>query len=474
MIRFHWFPAEGPAAGKPAATILMGPGWGGAGDVNKATPGLLGAISIRTLLDHGYNVLTWDPRGFGQSTGNAEVDSPDYEAKDVQQLLSWVATRPEALLDGNGDPRSGMVGGSYGGGIQYVTAAADCRVDAIVPVIAWNSLTSSLFKAGIPKLGWANLLMLGASGAHLDPVIKQGSDMAKASGTFTPDVAAFFAARGPADLVGKIKVPALIIQGTVDGLFTLDEAVRNYQLLAKSGVPLAMLWYCGGHGVCLTNEGDPALVGNAATAWLDRYVKKDGTAAAVPGFQFVDQNGKLHRADAYPSADGTPIAAHGTGTLQLVAEGGSGPATAKPSSGGVVSAAALGITPAKATNAVSVTIDAPATEAVALGAPHVKLSYQGTVAAGERPQRVFAQLVDEATGLVIGNQVTPIPVELDGQAHTVEADLEMIAQVVAPGSKITLQLVATTVTYAPPRLGGSVEFTSIDVSLPVTTATSAA
>ena len=25
---------------------------------------------------------------------------------------------------------------------------------------------------------------------------------------------------------------------------------------AKAGVPTAMLWYCGGHGVCLTNPGD--------------------------------------------------------------------------------------------------------------------------------------------------------------------------------------------------------------------------
>ncbi len=39
-----------------------------------------------------------------------------------------------------GDPRIGMVGASYGGGIQLVAAATDPRIDAIVPTIAWNTL----------------------------------------------------------------------------------------------------------------------------------------------------------------------------------------------------------------------------------------------------------------------------------------------------------------------------------------------
>ena len=80
-----------------------------------------------------------DPRGFGDSTGLAEVDSPAFEAKDVSRLIDWVATRPGVELDAPGDPRMGMVGGSYGGGIQWVTAAQDCRIDAIVPTISWHS-----------------------------------------------------------------------------------------------------------------------------------------------------------------------------------------------------------------------------------------------------------------------------------------------------------------------------------------------
>ena len=279
VIRVHWFPLATAATVDPAPTVLMGPGWGSAGDVNVDAPGLLGALSIKTLRDAGYNVLTWDPRGFGESTGTVEIDSVDFEARDVQQLLDWLATQPEAALDAQGDPRSGMVGASYGGAIQFVTAAIDCRVDAIVPIIAWHSLQSSLAKANTPKIGWANLLTAVASGANLDPIITEASATANASGTFLPGSIAWFADRGPGDLIADINVPTLIIQGTVDTLFTLDEGVSNYEALAVAGVPTAMLWFCGGHGVCLTDPGDTKRVGVAAVGWLDRYVQGDESVA---------------------------------------------------------------------------------------------------------------------------------------------------------------------------------------------------
>jgi ABC-2 type transport system ATP-binding protein len=102
-----------------------------------------------------------------------------------------------------------------------------------------------------------------------------------------------------------------------------------------------------------------------------------------------------------------------------------------------------------------------------VGAPRLQLSYHGTVDRGERPTRVFAQLVDEAAGLTVGNQITPIEVTLDGETHTAEVPLEVVSHALTRSSRLTLQLVATTVAYARPRLGGSVTFESIDVSLPV-------
>ena len=71
---------------------------------------------------------------------------------------------------------------------------------------------------------------------------------------------------------------------------------------------------------------------------------------------------------------------------------------------------------------------------------------------------MFAQLVDDTTGIVLGNQITPIAVTLDGKAHTTTVPLEMVAFTAKPGAHLTLQLVATTVAYAKPRLGGTINF----------------
>ncbi|MDT5014881.1 MAG: type transport system ATP-binding protein, partial [Mycobacterium sp.] len=149
-IYVHFFPAQGDGLGKPAPTILNGPGLGLPGETNPLAvenPLLTNqVIGMGTLLQHGYNVVTWDPRGEWGSGGTLEIDSPDYEAKDMQAIISWVAQQPEAAFDTGSttDPQIGMVGASYGGGIQLVTAAIDCRVDAIAPMIAWHSLTTSL------------------------------------------------------------------------------------------------------------------------------------------------------------------------------------------------------------------------------------------------------------------------------------------------------------------------------------------
>ena len=72
----------------------MGPGWGSAGDTDTSQAGIQGALSIAQLWQGGFNVLTWDPRGFGHSGGAAEVDSPNDEGRDVSAMINWVAQQP--------------------------------------------------------------------------------------------------------------------------------------------------------------------------------------------------------------------------------------------------------------------------------------------------------------------------------------------------------------------------------------------
>ena len=68
---------------------------------------------------------------------------------------------------------------------------------------------------------------------------------------------------------------------------------------------------------------------------------------------------------------------------------------------------------------------------------------------------------------MVGKQITPIPVVLDGATHEVIVPLEVVSHLVRPGTTLTLQLVATTTAYGEPRLGGTVDLSDIAVSLPV-------
>jgi ABC-2 type transport system ATP-binding protein len=129
--------------------LLIGPGWATVGDTSPDA-NLGDRIGTSNLRNDGYNVLTWDPRGFGGSGGVATFDSPAFEGRDVSALIDYVA----AQLGAGGDPRVGMSGSSYGGGIQLVAAAIDQRLDAIVPDLAWHSLLDGVAKDGAFKAGW--------------------------------------------------------------------------------------------------------------------------------------------------------------------------------------------------------------------------------------------------------------------------------------------------------------------------------
>ncbi len=412
-------------------------------------------------------MLTWDPRGFGKSTGSAEVDSPNFEGKDVSSIINWVAKQPGVELDRPGVPRLGMVGESYGGGIQFAAAEQDCRVDAIAPTIAWHSLGTSLDKNQTPKAGWSNVLSEVAASATLDPEIVAADKQMNSSGLINGQATDFFLARGPAQYLSRVTVPTLILQGTVDDLFTLDEGIANYEALKQHGTTVSMAWFCGGHGVCLTNPGSAIEVGPLSLAWMQHYVARDASVKALKGFEFVDQNGTSYAAAGYPLPKATSLQANGSGTLALQSQGGSGPPTVSVNNqaASVVDAVAYGVTPGPATNAVTIKIPIDRAAAV-VGAPKLSLTYSGTASAGERPTRVFAQLVDPTTGIVVNNQITPIPVDLDGKVHTVELPMESIGYNAEAGTSLELQLVATTVAYITPRLGGSIDFSHVTVTLP--------
>lgn len=486
-IRVHWFPHPDATQQEPAPTVLMGPGWSLGGDTSDAGLGLFGGVSIATLREAGFNVLTWDPRGFGESKGAAQVNSFEYEARDVQLILNWLSTQDEVQLDQPGDPRVGMVGVSYGGGIQLAVASQDCRVDALVPSLAWNSLPRSLYQSELMKSGWAGVLVNTAIMGTIDKHIHDSYREGRVSGVLSSENSAWFQSRGPGALVSKISAPTLLIQGTTDTLFTLNEALVNFDLLQQAGTPVAMLWFCGGHGFCLTNEDDDQRLSDATISWLKQYLFNDQSSAFDWVVNVVDQHGNTYLSATSDSVtaklNAQPLTWNGDGgVLTLQRNGGSGPTQVPPPAIDIMYALVQAITPAPADNSVDVELPMNTVahgqsvddETLLLGVPKLSFTYRGSSTSTspsdndpERPTHVFAQLVDPETGIVLGNHVTPIPLTLDDTDREIALDLEAIAHLVLPTDTLILQLVASTVAYADPQRTGSVEFSNIKLTIPV-------
>src|SRR4051812_50174133 len=104
-------PADG--AGKHP-TVLEGHGWGGSRDTNpdSASDEATGNVGVGALRKAGFNVLTWDSRGFGNSGGTVTVDSPHAESRDVSALVDWPAPQPGGPLRSARGPPPGGAGAS--------------------------------------------------------------------------------------------------------------------------------------------------------------------------------------------------------------------------------------------------------------------------------------------------------------------------------------------------------------------------
>jgi ABC-2 type transport system ATP-binding protein len=299
------------SAARPVPAVLLAHGFGGTKeDV---------ATDAKDLADLGYAVLTWTAQGFGRSTGQIHLDSPDWEVKDAERLVDWLAARPDIRKDGTGDPRVAAVGGSYGGGLSLLLAAYDRRVDAIVPMITWNDLARSFLpdgtgagpENGVFKKQWAGLFFGsggapdaagpgGAAGfagrtrvsAGTDPVTtaqcgRFAVDVCQAylslasTGRATPEAIALLRRSSPAGVIDRIEAPTLLIQGEADSLFPLPEADANAKGIAANGTPVRVAWFTGGHDAGLGPQSDQDRVRFLTAQWLDHYLRGKGATPAT-------------------------------------------------------------------------------------------------------------------------------------------------------------------------------------------------
>jgi predicted acyl esterase len=388
-------PADATAA-HPDPAILTTNGFGG----SKASQA---GLSENFAAD-GYVVLSYSGLGFGGSGCPIELDDPDYDGAAASQLVTFLGggmaatngtrinyvTRDAVAANGKHyafDPRVGMIGGSYGGEVQFAAAEQDPRIDAIIPIITWNDLSFSLAPndanlpassvtnsvTGVTKYIWLNGFFGegaaedGAEQLAVDPTadltgcpnfptpICTQAIQASTSGGPSAAAVAEFRHASVESYMSNIRVPTLLAQGENDTLFQLREAVSTYQALRAQHTPVKMIWQSWGHSdltpapgefgeastgspvnstssYALDNpDGSATYEGSAFLQWFNHYLKQDPAAPSLD-FSFFrpwvtytgDAAPAYGRAPSYPVATDQNLYLSGTNALVSSPQGVSG------------------------------------------------------------------------------------------------------------------------------------------------------
>ncbi|MCW3040201.1 MAG: transporter ATP-binding protein [Solirubrobacterales bacterium] len=336
----------------PAPAILTTNGFGGSKNDQ--------ASFAKFYASQGYVVLSYSGLGFGGSGCKITLDDRDYDGKAGSQLVSFLGGG-KAATDGttvdyvkrdaqgadgvrrDADPRVGMLGGSYGGQIQFAIAGIDPRVDTIIPIITWNDLSYSLMPnnadttrgvssdtPGVTKVEWGALfstlgIVDGVTALQNDPSRllpcpnfedRVCSALVQAGVTGAPSDAqiAFLRHASVVSFADRIRIPTMLVQGQGDTLFNLRESVATYDTLRKQGTPVKLVWQFGGHsgpaakGEADLTKPDSSYEGRTFLDWFDHYLK-DAPKAPSLDFTFFrdwvtytgDATAAYGRAPAYPA-----------------------------------------------------------------------------------------------------------------------------------------------------------------------------
>ncbi|MEU0385457.1 CocE/NonD family hydrolase [Streptomyces chartreusis] len=347
--------------GHPAPAVLGTNGFGGSkSDGSTATIG-------KAFAERGYVSLVYSGLGFGRSGCLISLDDPDIDGAAAARLVDFLGGKRAAddgttadfvTLDAPGDPRVGMIGGSYGGAVQLATAAVDHRLDALVPMITWHDLAYSLAPGnaaggtGVPgvfKWQWTNgFYLIGEGQPLLQPSLDPSRINSLAclhfvtracrtihtlnSGSYpadrTAELLAFARRVSPVSYLHRVRTPTLLVQGQADTLFNLNEATATYRTLRAQGTPVKMIWQSWGHSGGVTGPAtgeldlskgnlETSYVGRRVLAWFDRHLRKRTHVDTGPAFAYhrdwvTDPN------RAYATADRLPVLSR---TLYLSGDG---------------------------------------------------------------------------------------------------------------------------------------------------------
>jgi ABC-2 type transport system ATP-binding protein len=482
----------GASASQPVPAIIGAHGFG-------QDKGAL-ATDAEFLAGKGYAVLLYSARGFGNSTGRIGLDSPDYEVKDVEQLVDWLGTQPEVKRDATG-PVVGMFGESYGGAMALLAAAYDPRIRVVVPILTWNSLVSSFLpndasgpqtqpatlpgtqpdtRPAVFKQAWASVFLGGlpslgggSGGPAQSPpsspcptfvdTVCQAYVATAEAGQAPPSALAVMEASSPASVIGRIRIPTLLIQGEDDTLFDLDQAEANAAGIAANGAPVKTVWIPGGHGDlgALSKGSVAGYVESAAGTWFDRWLKGETSAdTGGPALWYDATTGHYLPLSAAAVPVGTVDTLFPAANGRLVDQA----ASVRPGTVGFANPAggepdALSLDPTGSFLSSLPAFDIPGQNATfdsaplggavqVVGAPRLTL----TVSSSTPDLELFVKLYDvasDATATLPGGQVAPILLTglTPGQPQDVTVTFPPIVHRFGSGDRIRLVVAATDSAY---------------------------
>jgi ABC-2 type transport system ATP-binding protein len=281
-----------PASGCPCPGVIINHGFLGSWTDSEG--------EAKALASHGYVVLRYSSRGFGNTPGEVDLMGPK-ERQDLLDAVHWLNNPNSAVVGGHVTPNDiGQFGGSYGGAHAWALAMADDpAVRTVVPTATWTDIYGALMPNDVELLAYVN----GFYATGLDPVVgaeNLGNDLSNTNpnpgdidtrdnysqemhrwiaeanaGVNDQDLQSGLDSRSVKGRYADVHIPVFIIQGTNDGLFTQNQAVDAYRALHAQGTPVRL--YVGGIGHPPSDgslDHPEALhVETEVLAWFDHYLK---------------------------------------------------------------------------------------------------------------------------------------------------------------------------------------------------------
>jgi len=220
---------------------------------------IFSGIAAKKAWKNGYWMVSFDQRGHGQSEGSIEMMSPDAEVNDLKFLISWIENNIPRLTYEADNPVVGMIGESYGGGVQLMGASLDDRINAIVPITTWHDFSTVLTPNKVVKSGWLTTLV--AMGNIMNPTTMNSNLNAaylkSIRGIIPESFGPMMQSRSLSDACycqvdAEPRADAFLIQGFKDVLFPINEAVENKKCFEAANRDVRLLGTQNGHLLPMT------------------------------------------------------------------------------------------------------------------------------------------------------------------------------------------------------------------------------